>query len=159
MEDHRVSPETLARIEQPLTNDVSDFAKIANCCWKTCIAEGVTLKKFADEDMIPRPDSVETFLLQMTTGFDPESAGDIKATLQLEFKGSVEASCYLIIAEGTIKAKEGKSKSPDLMIKAPFEVWMDILTGKADGAEMFMEGKYEAEGNTEFLDMSKLFGI
>jgi len=36
---------------------------------------------------------------------------------------------------------------------------MDIVTGKADGAEIFMEGKYEAEGNIEFLDMSKFFGI
>ena len=159
VETHRVSPETLARIEQPLTDNVSDFAKIANCCWKTCIAEGVTLKKFVDEDMIPRPDSVETFLLLMTTGFDPEAAGDIKATLQFEFTGSVEGSCYFIIADGTIKAKEGKSERPDLIIKTPFEVWMDIVTGKADGAEMFMEGKYEAEGNIEFLDMSKFFGI
>jgi multimeric flavodoxin WrbA/putative sterol carrier protein len=158
VETHRVSPETLARIEQPLTDSVSDFAKIANCCWKTCIAEGVTLKKFADKDMIPRPDSVETFLLLIATGFNPEAAGDVKATLQFEFKGSVEGSCYFIIADGTIKAKEGKSERPDLIIKTPFEIWMDIVTGKADGAEMFMEGKYEAEGNMEFLDMSKFFG-
>ena len=159
VETHRVSPETLARIEQPLTNTVSDFANIANCWWKTCIAEGVTLKKFADEDMIPRPDSVKTFLLLMTMGFAPEAAGDIKATLQFEFTSSVEGSCYFIIADGTIKAKEGKSERPDLIIKTPFEIWMDIVTGKADGAEMFMEGKYEAEGNIEFLDMSKFFGI
>ena len=159
VETHRVSPDTLARIEQPLTDNVSDFAKIANCCWKTCIAEGITLKKFADEDMMFRPDSVDTFLLLMTAGFNPEAAGDIKATLQFEFTGSVEGSCYFIIADGTIKAKEGKSERPDLTIRTPFEVWMDIVTGKADGAEMFMEGKYETEGNIEFLDMSKFFRI
>jgi len=159
VETHRVSPETLARIEQPLTDNVSDFAKIANCWWKTCIAEGITLKKFADEDMIPRPDSVETFLLLMTTGFDPEAAGDTEATLQFEFTGSVEASCYFIITEGTIQTKEGKSERPDLTIETPFEVWMDIVTGKADGAEMFMEGRYEAAGNMEYLDMSKFFGL
>ena len=38
VETRRVSLETLARIEQPLTNNVSDFAKIANCWWKTCIS-------------------------------------------------------------------------------------------------------------------------
>ncbi len=79
--------------------------------------------------------------------------------MQFEFTGSVEGSCYFIIADGTIKAEEGKSERPDLIIKTPFEVWMDIVTGKSDGAEMFMEGKYEAKGNLEFLDMSKLFGI
>ena len=45
------------------------------------------------------------------------------------------------------------------MIKHPFEVLVDIVTGKGEGREMFMEGKYEAEGNIELLDMSKLFGI
>jgi multimeric flavodoxin WrbA/putative sterol carrier protein len=159
VETHRVSPETLARIEQPLTDDIADFAKIANCWWKTCIDEGVTLKKFAEEGMMPRPDSVETFLLLMTTGFDPEAAGDMKATLQFAFTGRVEGACYFNIADGTIQAREGKSEAPDLIITTPFEVWMDIVTGKADGAEMFMEGKYEAEGNTEFLDMSRFFGL
>jgi len=52
-----------------------------------------------DEEMIPRRDSIETFLLLMTTGFDPEAAGDIKATLQFEFTGGVEGSCYVIIAD------------------------------------------------------------
>lgn len=88
---------------------------------------------------------------RMTTGFDPEAAGDMKATLQFEFTGSVEGSCYFIVAEGTIKATEGKSERPDLIIRTPFEVWMDIVTGKADGAEMFMERKYEAAGNMELL--------
>jgi len=99
VEAHRVSPETLARIQQPLTNNVSELILIANCWWKTCITEGVTSKKFVDEEMIPRRDSIETFLLLMTTGFDPEAAGDIKATLQFEFTGGVEGSCYVIIAD------------------------------------------------------------
>jgi multimeric flavodoxin WrbA len=158
VEIHTVSPETLARIEQPLTDHVSDFAEIANCMWKSCIAEGITKKEFAKKDMRPRPDSVESFLLLMPMGFHPEAAGDTNATLQFEFTGSVEGSCHLIIADGTIQAKEGKSEKPDLMIKTPFDVWMDIVTGKTDGAEMFMEGKYEAVGNTEFLDMSQFFG-
>lgn len=163
VETHGVSPDTLARIEQPLSNDVSDFAKIANCWWKTCIAEGLTIKKFREKfavgDIIPRPDSIESFLLLQTIGFNREKAGDTKAILQFEFTGNVEGPCYFIITDGTIKAEQGKSERPDLVIKTPFEVWMDIITGKADGAEMFMEGKYEVEGNTAFLDMSRFFGL
>jgi putative sterol carrier protein len=77
---------------------------------------------------------------------------------EFEFTGSAKGSCYFIIEDETIKAKKGKSERPDLIIKTPFDVWMDIVTGKADGAEMFMAGKYEVEGNTEFLDMNKFFG-
>lgn len=157
IEIHRVSPETLARIEQPLSDDLSDFAKITNCMWKTCISEGITKKKFAKEDMLPRPDSIETFMLLMPLGFNPEAAGDTKAILQFEFTGNVKGTCHLIILDGTIEAREGKSETPDLVIKTPFDVWMDIQTGKADGAEMFLAGKYEVEGNTEFLDMGKYF--
>ncbi|MBW2657150.1 MAG: NAD(P)H-dependent oxidoreductase [Deltaproteobacteria bacterium] len=159
VEAHRVSPGTLARIEQPLSDNLSDFAKITNCMWGTCIAEGITKKKFAKEDMIPRPDSIETFMLLMPMGFNPERAGDTKATLQFEFTGSVEGSCHLIISDGTIKAREGKSEKPDLVIKTPFDVWMDIQTGKADGGQMFMEEKYKAEGDMDvFWNMSKCFG-
>ena len=57
-----------------------------------------------------------------------------------------------------VDAKKWRLFVQALIIKTPFEVWMDILTDKADGAEMFMEGKYEAKGNIEFLDMSKFFG-
>jgi putative sterol carrier protein len=71
----------------------------------------------------------------------------------------VEGSCHLIISDGTIKASEGKSEKPDLVIKTPFDVWMDIQTGKEDGGQMFMKEKYKAEGDMElFLNMSKFFG-
>jgi putative sterol carrier protein len=36
---------------------------------------------------------------------------------------------------------------------------MDIATGKADGAQMMMEGKYTAEGDMDQrLNMGKIFG-
>ena len=39
-----VSEETMARIVQPLADDVTKFMKMGNCMWKTCIAEGITPK-------------------------------------------------------------------------------------------------------------------
>jgi|GEM_PF-3769757 len=42
---------------------------------------------------------------------------------------------------------------PDLAIEAPFEVWMGILTGKTDGTQMFLEGKYKAEGDISLMGM------
>jgi len=159
VETHKVSPETLARIEQPLADNLSDFAKITNCMWRTCITEGITKKKFAKEGMMPRPDSIETFMLLMPMGFNPEGAGDTKAIMQYDFTGNVEGSCHFIISDGTIQAKQGKSEKPDLLIKTPFDVWMDITTNKADGTNMMMEGKYTAEGDMELLlNMNKFFG-
>ena len=155
---HRVSPETLARIEQPLMDDFSNLAKISNCMWQTCIDEGVTRKKYTNKGMMPRADSIETYMLMMSIGFNPDNAGDAKVTIQNDFTGRVEGSCHFIISDGTVQTRGGKSENPDLIIKSPFDVWIDIVTGKEDGTEMIMEGKYMVEGNTDLIfDVPKFF--
>ena len=48
---------------------------------------------------------------------------------------------------------------PDLIVKAPFEVWMDIFTKKIDGQDAFIKGRYTAEGDLTLLTgMKELFG-
>lgn len=75
--------------------------------------------------------------------------------LQFKFSGEVEGSCYFTIEKGTIKATLGTADKTDLTVEAPFEVWMDIVTAKADGMQLFMEGKYQAEGD---ISLMELFG-
>jgi len=158
VQTHSVLPETLARIEQPLMDNFFDFAKISNCMWQTCIDEKITRKKFTNDGMMPRADSIETYMLMMSIGFNPEGAGDAKVIIQNDFTDQVEGSCHFIISHGTVQAKDGKSENPDLVIKSPFDVWIDIITGKADGTEMIMEGKYQVEGNTDLIfDVPKFF--
>jgi putative sterol carrier protein len=44
-------------------------------------------------------------------------------------------------------------------VNAPFEIWMDIMTKKADGQQLFMEKKYTVEGDLALLmQMDHLFG-
>ena len=55
-------------------------------------------------------------------------------------------------------AREGVLEDATLTIHTPFDLWMDILTGKADGEKMFAEKKYTVEGDLELLmQMGKLF--
>jgi len=158
VQTHSVLPETLARIEQPLMDNFFDFAKISNCMWQTCIDEKITRKKFTNDGMMPRADSIETYMLMMSIGFNPEGAGDANVIIQNNFTGRVEGSCHFIISDGTVQTRDGKSENPDLVIKSPFDVWIDIVTGKADGTEMIMEGKYQVEGNTDLIfDVPKFF--
>jgi multimeric flavodoxin WrbA/putative sterol carrier protein len=158
VESRKVSPETLARIKQPL-GDPDAMARMANIVWKTCIAESVTPRELKDKGLTPRPDSIQSFMDIMRFGFNPEKAGDTQGTLQFVFSGDVEGSCYLAIDHGTIQAVDGKAEKPDLTIETPFEVWMDIVTRKADGQKMFMEQKYRAVGDLSLLmKMGQLFG-
>jgi multimeric flavodoxin WrbA len=159
VENKSVDAETLAKIHQPISEKSESFKGLANLFWKTCIAEGVTPKEFEKRGMIPRPDSLESFMAILKLGFNPEGAGDIQAIMQFCFSGSAEGDCYLTIENGSIVAEEGRHPNPTVTIQAPFDVWMDIMTGKADGQEMFFQEKYTVEGDFELmLKVGEMFG-
>jgi putative sterol carrier protein len=154
----KVSPETMARIRQPLLEDKTAWFKMGNLFWKTCIAEGLTPREFAEKKVALRPDSIETFMWIMPMGFKAKGAGDTKAVIEFKFSGEVEESCHFRIENGRIEAKAGTADNPSLTIEAPFNVWMDIMTGKADGQQMFMEQRYKVKGDLSLLmRMKELF--
>jgi hypothetical protein len=159
VESSAVSSETMARVTQEVVEDKAMMHTMGNLMWKTCIAEGITPREFVEKGLMPRPDSLESFMLIMPMGFNPDGAGDTRAVLQFNFSGEVEGSCHLKIESHTIEALPGAAEKPDLTIDAPFEVWMDIMTGKADGQQMFMEQKYKVGGDLSLLmRMNQLFG-
>jgi len=150
VESMEVSPVTMARIKQPMMNP-KFFADLGNLFWKTCIAERVTPKQFNDQDMVPRPDSLESFMLVFPFGINSEAAGDRRVILQFNFTSQLTGSCYFTVKKGHIDAHKGTQKSPDITIETPFELWMDILTRKADGQQMFMEQKYKVDGDLALM--------
>jgi len=150
VESMAISSGTIARIKQPLV-DSKFFAEMGNIFWKTCIAEGVTPKTFREKNMCPRPDSLENFMLIFPFGLNTEAVGNRKVILQFNFPGQVENSCYFTIEKGKIDTKKGDCENPDLTIETPFDVWMDIMTRKADGQQMFMEQKYKVNGDISLM--------
>jgi putative sterol carrier protein len=154
-----VTPETLSRVTQDVVADRDLFLKIGNLMWKTCIAEGITPEEFMEKRLIPRPDSLETFMTVLPFGFNGDAARDLDAVLEFRFSGETEGSCHFRITRGIIAAVEGPAQNPDLTIESPFEVWMDVMTKKQDGRQAFMEGKYKVSGDfTLLLRMNQLFG-
>ena len=154
----KVDPATMARIKQPISGDSAFLLRMGNLIWKTCIAEGLTPKEFAEKGLAPRPDSIETFMAIMPMGFNPHAAGGFKAVIQFDFSDDVEGSCHFKIEDNKIAAFPGSADKPDLTIKTPFSLWMDIMNGKADGQKMFMEQKYKVAGDISLLmKMNQLF--
>lgn len=146
----RISPETMARIQQPLT-DSRRLTELCNLFWKTCIDEGATPKTFQEKKMVPRPDSLENFLMVFPMALNAGAAGDGKVNLQFHFTGQVEDSCWFGIERTHIETEKGICENPDLTIETPFEVWMDILTRKADGQRLFLEQKYKVWGDISLM--------
>jgi multimeric flavodoxin WrbA/putative sterol carrier protein len=158
VQSSKISEATISRITQPI-GDFDAIAKMANAFWKTCIQEGVTPREFEQKNLIPRPDSIDTFMMIMAQGFNREAAGPAKAVLQFNFSGEVDGSCYFTIENGAIQSGAGIADKPDLVIESPFNIWLDIMTGKADGQQMFMEQKYKTSGDLSLLmRMKDLFG-
>ncbi|MFZ1982908.1 MAG: NAD(P)H-dependent oxidoreductase [Desulfatitalea sp.] len=155
----KVSAATMARFNQQLVDDPKVWHTMDNLMWKSCIAAGVTPKEFGDKGMVPRPDSLESFMLLMSLGFNAKGAGDTRALIQFDLSGEVAGSCHFKIADGTIQASAGSTREPNLTIRAPFETWMDILTGKADGQKLFMAQAYTVEGDLALLMLfDQIFG-
>ncbi len=151
-----ISVETLAEIEQPLT-DFDGMTPLVNLVWKTCIEHGVTLAEFRRKRIRLRPDSIESFLALLQYGFRPDKTGSVKTTVQYRFSGEVEGECFLSIDDGKLITGPGLTENPDVEVEAPFEVWMDIMTGKADGRQALMEHKYRVQGNVALLAGLKQF--
>ncbi len=160
VESGSISSETMAAITQDLMEDPECFLQHSgNLMWKTCIDEKMTPKEFGEKNMVPRPDSVEGYLNVMSFGFNASAAKDLQAVYQFAFTGSTEGICHFNIADGKIRYSSGPAEKPDIIITAPFDLWMDIITRKADGQQMFLEQKYTIQGDMNLLlRMNELFG-
>lgn len=153
-----ITPETLAEITQPITT-FEKMAPMGNLAWKTCIDEGVTMGQFQKRGMVPRPDSIESFMEIMRVGVRPEGSEGESYTIQFSFTGEVTGDCCFSVQDGVAQFVNGPAENPDLIVNAPFGVWMDIITRKADGQQMFMDQKYSVEGDINLLvKMSQAFG-
>jgi putative sterol carrier protein len=158
VESMKISDETMRRINQPIA-DFETMAPMANMYWQSCIDEKVSPLEFKERGLTPRPNSIETFAAMMKLGFNKERAGDTEAIMQFLFSGTVQGECYFKIQPGEFNVITGRADNPDLTISTPFEVWADILTGKADGQQMFVEQRYTVEGDLSLLmRMGEFFG-
>jgi putative sterol carrier protein len=152
-----ILPETLKRIQQPLLENHQEFYEIGNLMWRTCIAEGLTPEALDKKGYVLKPDSIETFSILMKMGFDASAAADTQAVIEFRFSQEKTGVCHFTIAESRIAAAMGYADKADLIIESPFELWMDIMTGKKDGQQSFFDNLYSVQGDISLLMRLPLF--
>jgi multimeric flavodoxin WrbA len=145
-----VSSETMKRIKQPVA-DPDLVAATANISWQAMIDQGITPAEATRKGLNPRPDSIEDFMAILYFGFNPKKAAGKKGILQFEFTGDKPGNCYFDIDEKSCIPHAGRADKADCTVTTPFEVWADIIQGKAKGDKMFMEGKCTAQGNFSLM--------
>ncbi len=96
-------------------------------------------------------------LKMMPRGFNAQAAGDLEAVIQFEVSQE-NFTAHLVISGGSCTHQEGPAQRPDLVIKTPAQVWLDISEGRKQGQAAFTAGEFTAEGDLGILlRLDKLF--
>lgn len=97
---------------------------------------------------------------RMPDAFLPEKAGDLDAVIQFKFSGDEASNWIVTIKDKTCTAKEGVHDSPTMTFEADSEDYKDIVTGKQNAMNAFMQGKVKLKGDLnlamKFAEIFKL---
>jgi putative sterol carrier protein len=102
--------------------------------------------------------SFRDLIERMVATFDPQAAGNLVATIQLQATGKEPGNYYLHIENGKCTFHEGVADSPSATIHTPSEVWIAIIAGEMNAALAYLQGKFRVEGDKSLLlKMQDLF--
>jgi multimeric flavodoxin WrbA/putative sterol carrier protein len=95
--------------------------------------------------------SCRELIQAMPQVFNANAAAGLDAVYQFEVSGAEAFTAHLAIGAGACVYREGRAAQPNVVIKTPAEVWAAISTGRLDGQQAFMAGKYKVEGDIMLL--------
>jgi len=105
--------------------------------------------------------TVKQLVYNHEKAFQPEKAQGAEAVIQYRLTGE-EAGDYIItLKDDKCSVAEGLAESPTMTLTADARDFGDVLLGKANGMQYFMQGKLKLSGDlnlamklTEFFKMS-----
>lgn len=95
--------------------------------------------------------TLRELLAAMPRALDGEAARGLAATYQFQVSGSENFVAHIRIEGQRAVFQEGPAPESDVIIKTPADVWLAVSRGELDGAQAFMTGKYQVEGNVSLL--------
>lgn len=83
----------------------------------------------------------------MPERFMPERAKGVDAIIQFKLSGENSGEWYLHVVDGTCSVTEGTHEDPKVTIAMSDSDFVDLISGKANGIQLFMMGKIKVEGD------------
>lgn len=106
------------------------------------------------------PLSLNDLFEKMPGAFIPEKAGDMDAVIQFKLSGEEASDWTVIIKDGGCKVEQGEHEDPTMTLSADSQDYKDIVTGKLNAMNAFMQGKVKLQGNLnlamKFAEIFKL---
>jgi len=97
---------------------------------------------------------------RMPDAFMPDKAGDMDAVIQFNLSGEEASDWFVTIKDQKCKVDEGVHDGPTMTFSADSKDYKDIVTGKLNPMNAFMEGKVKLQGNLnlamKFAEIFKL---
>ena len=91
--------------------------------------------------------TVKELIYNHEKAFRPETAEGLEAVIQYKLTGE-EAGDYIInIKDGKCTVEEGIAEAPTMTLTADGRDFGDVLLGKANGMQYFMQGKLKLAGD------------
>jgi ferredoxin len=98
-----------------------------------------------------RPASIEGFLRGLRLVFNPLKAEGERATFEFQFTGREKVSATVIIENGRVSVRQGRSLEADLRVKADSETWLGIVNKEVSSFWSLLTGKLKVKGNPLLL--------
>jgi putative sterol carrier protein len=87
----------------------------------------------------------------MEERFVPEKAADVEADIVFEIKDNDDVHPYLVaIHNKTCKVEQGSTEDPKVKLSAGLVPFIKLVTGEAQGPQLFMSGKLKVSGDLMF---------
>jgi len=87
----------------------------------------------------------------MAESFNPAKAAGQEATVQYEISSPAGTHEWAMrIADGRCEVEEGKAESPRVTIRMGLGDFLRLITGQANGMQLFMTGKLKVSGDLFF---------
>lgn len=91
--------------------------------------------------------SVQELVKNHEKAFKPEVAEGVEAVIQYHLTGDEGGDWIINIKDGKCTVAEGTSENPTMTLTAEAQDFKDVLTGKADGMQYFMQGRLKLAGD------------
>lgn len=91
--------------------------------------------------------SIETLMSRMPKAFIPEKATGVDAVIQYHLTGEEASDWIITIKDGECMVEKGVAEDPKMTLSADSADYKDVILGKVNGMNAFMEGKLKLAGD------------